>query len=45
MLTGVPESLHPEGCKLLETMEGKNLKYLSIGEPTYWPSDKHNYLI
>jgi hypothetical protein len=28
------------GCEVLKTMERNNLKHLSTGEPTYWPSDR-----
>jgi exonuclease III len=31
----------PRGCKVLKTMERNNLKHLSTGEPTYWPSDRN----
>jgi hypothetical protein len=30
-----------KGCELFKTMESMNLKYLSTGEPTYWPSDSN----
>jgi hypothetical protein len=29
------------GRKVLKTMERNNLKHLSTGEPTYWPSDRN----
>jgi hypothetical protein len=32
----------PRGHELLKTMERNNLKHLSTGEPTYWPSDRNN---
>jgi hypothetical protein len=28
----------PRGCKLLKMMKIYNLKHLSMGEPTFWPS-------
>jgi hypothetical protein len=31
----------PRRRKLLKTMERNNLKHLSTGEPTYWPSDRN----
>jgi hypothetical protein len=31
----------PRGCELFNTMERNNLKHLSTGEPTYWPSDRN----
>jgi hypothetical protein len=31
----------PRGRKLLKTMERNNLKRLSMGEPTYWSSDRN----
>jgi hypothetical protein len=31
----------PRGHKLLKTIERNNLKHLSAGEPTYWPSDRN----
>jgi hypothetical protein len=39
--TGDPDSLHTRGHKVLKTMERNNLKHLSMGEPTYWPSDRN----
>jgi hypothetical protein len=38
-----PDSLLPEDAKVevLITMERNNLKHLSTGEPTYWPSDRN----
>jgi hypothetical protein len=32
------------GLELLKTMEGNILKHLSMGEPTYWPSDRNKLL-
>jgi hypothetical protein len=29
------------GSKVLKMMERNNLKHLSTGEPTYWPSDRN----
>jgi hypothetical protein len=29
------------GREVLKTMERKNLKHLSTGEPTYWPSERN----
>jgi hypothetical protein len=29
------------GHEVLKTMERNNLKHLSTGEPTYWPSDRN----
>jgi hypothetical protein len=31
----------PRGHEVLKTMERNNLKHLSTGEPTYWPSDRN----
>jgi hypothetical protein len=31
----------PRGLEVLKTMERNNLKRLSMGEPTYWPSDRN----
>lgn len=31
--------LNPKGRVLLKTIQSSNLKYLSTGEPTYWPAD------
>jgi hypothetical protein len=30
-----------KGRELLKTMESNNLKHISTGEPTYWPSDRN----
>jgi hypothetical protein len=38
--TSDPDSLYP-GHEVLKTMERNNLKHLSTGEPTYWPSDRN----
>jgi hypothetical protein len=32
----------PRGREVLKTMERNNLKHLSTGEPTYWPTDRNN---
>jgi hypothetical protein len=32
----------PRGREVLKMMERNNLKLLSMGEPTYWPSDMNN---
>jgi hypothetical protein len=32
-------NITPEGRKFLHAIKRQNCKYLSIGEPTYWPSD------
>jgi hypothetical protein len=31
----------PRGRELLKTMEINDIKHLSTGEPTYWPSDRN----
>jgi hypothetical protein len=31
----------PRGREVLKTIERNNLKHLSTGEPTYWPSDRN----
>jgi hypothetical protein len=31
----------PRRCEVLKTMKINNLKHLSMGEPTYWPSDRN----
>jgi hypothetical protein len=31
----------PRGREVFNTTERNNLKHLSTGEPTYWPSDRH----
>jgi hypothetical protein len=31
----------PRGREVFNTMERNNLKHLSTGEPTYWPSDRN----
>jgi hypothetical protein len=38
---GYPDSLHPEDAKYSKKMKLNNLKHLSTGEPTYWPSDRN----
>jgi endonuclease/exonuclease/phosphatase (EEP) superfamily protein YafD len=37
----------PRGYEVLKTLERNNLKHLSTGEPTYWPSDRNKlpYLV
>jgi hypothetical protein len=34
----------PRGHELLKTMERSNLKHLSVGKPTYWPSHRNKLL-
>jgi hypothetical protein len=31
----------PRGREVLKTMKRNNLKHLSTGKPTYWPSDRN----
>jgi hypothetical protein len=38
--TGDPDSLHPEDMSYSKRLK-ETLKNLSIGEPTYWPSDEN----
>jgi hypothetical protein len=47
-LTGDPNLSHPENVKYSKQWKKKNnLKHLSSGEPTYWPSDRNklSYLV
>jgi hypothetical protein len=37
--TGDPDSLHPNEAKYQKTIESNNLECLSMGKPTYCPSD------
>jgi hypothetical protein len=41
LLFSLNELIPFQGRKLLRTKESRNLKYLSTGEHTYWPSDRN----
>ena len=34
---------NPKGRQLIQSMNGNNLKHISTGEPTYWPSDINKF--